>query len=69
MSSISLDDPDDKEAIVDGLPQGPVSGRRILRAVEARVADAVALEALKHPPRTPLIVRLEGEKAHLVAAA
>lgn len=56
-------------AIVDGLPQGPVSGRRILRAVEARVADAVALEALKHPPRTPLAVRLEGEKAHLVPAA
>ena len=55
-------------AIVDGLPEGPVSGRRILRAVETRVADAVALEALKHPVGVALSVCLSGEKAHLVRA-
>lgn len=56
------------EAIVAGLPEGPASGRRIARAVEARVADAIALDVLSQPGPGPFVVRLEGSRATIESA-
>ena len=53
------------EAIVAGLPEGLVSGRRINRAVEIRVADAIALDVFSQTGPGPFTVVLEGELAEL----
>lgn len=56
------------EAIVDGLPEGPASGRRIARAVDVRIADAIALAAFEQTGPGPFTVVLEGERAQLQPA-
>jgi len=56
------------EAIVTGLPEGAASGRRIARAVETRVADAIALDVFTQEGPGPFTVVLEGEYAQLMAA-
>jgi ATP-dependent Clp protease ATP-binding subunit ClpA len=58
--------PDVAEAIVDGLPQGPISGRRIARAVETRVTDAVAMEIFEAPVGQPVSILLDGPLARLI---